>query len=360
MPVFAGSHFRRLLDLARRDRLAPLYLFIGDPQETLEKAGRIVRIQEEKGALCERVDLEEVSPEDLRSLLVSPGLFGPRRLVMVRKAEILAQHKEQISPLLEPLGSGTVHLFLLASRFPEDHPLYTFALERGALVPLHLQKGRARFLAEMAERLSAEGYTMDRQVAEYFLSLVGEDYAHFRNELEKVLLYAGEKERIEKEDVEAVVTPAPETYSYLLGDTLLEEGAEAARGLLRRLLDQGDPPLVILAILENYFKRLWLLAYLFRGREDLLRETRFEVFQRTYAQALRETWPEKVPSLLERFPPYAAFRVKRHLFGLSPGFFPEVFKALYELDVSLKRDFMAPEKAFYRFFLRVQELGKKF
>ncbi len=355
MPVFAGPHFKRLLDLARRDRLAPLYIFIGDPQETLDKALRIISIQEEKGALCERLDLSENTLEDLLSALSETGLFGPRKLVLARSGELLVEKEGLSSDILKPLSAGTVHLLLLAREFPEAHSLYRFAEEKGAIVPLHLQKGRARLLSELAERLSAEGLTMERPVAEYFLSLVGEDYAHFRNELEKLILYAGGR-NISRQDVEAIVSPAEEAALFMLGDVLLERGPEAARSLLTRLLDRGEVPPRILAALTTYFKRLWLLAYLLGKRRELLQERRFESFKGPYETLLRETWPERPPAALNRLHPYAAFRLKRHLQDLGEEFFPAVFSALYTLDRALKRDFLAPEKAFYRFFLTVYSL----
>ena len=356
MPVFAGPHFKRLLDLARRDRLAPLYIFIGDPQETSDKALRIVSIQEEKGALCERLDLSENTLEDLLSALSETGLFGPRKLVLARSGELLVEKEGLSSDILKPLSAGTVHLLLLAREFPEAHELYRFALEKGAIVPLHLQKGRARLLTELAERLSAEGLTMERPVAEYFLSLVGEDYAHFRNELEKLILYAGEKRNISREDVEAVISPGEEAALFLLGDVLLERGPEAARALLKRLLDHGEAAPRIFAALNTYFKRLWLLAYLLRDRLELVREKRFEVFRRDYEVLLKETWPERAPAVLAKLHPYAVFRLKRHLTHLRKEFFPAVFTALYALDLALKRDFQQPEKAFYQFFLTVYRL----
>jgi len=356
MPVFAGLHFRRLVELARKDRLAPLYIFVGEPAEARDKAGRILSVQEERGALIERVDLAETPPDTLPALLSSGGLFGPRRLVLAASGEVLSERPELAPEILRALSPGGVHLLLLAREFPEDHELYRFAEEKGAVVPLALQKGRARFLNELAERLSAEGKSMERTVAEYFLSLVGEDYAHFRNELEKVILHAGERETIRREDVEAVVVPAEEAALFLLGDTLLEKGPEAARGLLRRLLDHGEAPPRIEAALFTYFKRLWLLAHLVSRRPELLRERSFENFRRTLENLLKEVWPDKPPALLSRVHPYALFRLKRHLDNLSEERISEIFEALYELDAALKRDFQAPERAFYSFFLRVYRL----
>ena len=339
--------------------MAPLYLFVGDPEEAYVKAGKIISVLLEKGALYEGLDLLEASSEDLPGLLSEATLFGPLRVVLVKHGEVLAGKKDLVSLILKSLTPGVQSLFVLAKDYPKEDELYGYALQKGVVVPLNLQKGQARFLADLPHLLSEAGKKMDREVAQYFLSLLGEDYARFRNELEKLILYTGEREVILREDVEAVVSPDEEAALFLLGDTLVEKGPEAALDLLRRLLESGEVPARVLKALITFFKRLWLLYHLLSSQPELLSVNRFEAFRSSYEKLLSEVWPERAPVLLSKLHPYAVFRLKRHLRKFSPEAFAELFYYLWELDLALKKDFRDPYRAFYEFFIRVFALQER-
>ena len=355
MPVFAGPHFRRLLDLARKGRVAPLYLFLGEAAEAREKAAALLAVLSPE-APVERLDLSQTAPEAFWEALSSGTLFGPRKVLWAEGAENLPE--EAVSRLREVLAPGLVTLVLQARELSQGAPLYRLADEIGAVVPLALRKGPGRFMDLLSERLSAEGRHMDRSTAEYFLALVGEDYLHFRNELEKLLLYTAGRRTITREDVEAVVVPPEEAEIFRLAETALTEGPEAARTILRRLLDRGESPVLILGHLAAYFKRLWLLNFLARESPELFTLRRYEDFTRKLEEVLRARW-EHPPRVL-RVHPYALFRLRTLARDLSPDFFPAVFSALYALDLSLKRDFQALERAFFRFFLTLYRLRSPF
>lgn len=359
MPIFPSQHLKRLVDLARKGRVAPLYLFVGDPEEAYAKASKIVSVLVEKGALYESFDLQEASFEDLMALLSEAALFGPLMVVLVKHGEQLAGKKDIVSRILKSLAPGSRSLCLLAETYPEEDELYRYALEKGVVVPLNLQKGQARFLSDLPHLLSEAGKKMDREVAEYFLSLLGEDYARFRNELEKLILYTGDREIITRDDVEAVVSPDEEAALFLLGDVLIEKGPEVAWGILRRLLEGGEVPARVLKALTTFFKRLWLLHYLLSSKPELLRINRFDAFKSAYENLLKEVWPERPPAVLTKLHPYAVFRLKRHLREFSSETFPKLFYYLWELDLALKKDFRDPYRAFYEFFIRVFELQRR-
>jgi len=359
VPVFRPTDLGRLINLASRDRVAPIYLFIGPEEEALAKARKILKVLLQKGALWEQLDLSEDTAEKIPLLLSEAALFGSRKMVLVKKAENLPASPELVESIAQKISPEGPHLFLLAESFPEDHSLYRIAQEKGVILPLAFLKGRKRLLAELPLFLSEANKKMDRATAEYFLSLVGEDYLRFQNEFEKLVLYVGEREVITREDVEAVVSPDEEAALFLLGDRLLDQGPEAARGVLRRLLDTGEDPRRTFAALVTYFKRLWLLHYLLQKAPDLLHLVRYEDFERRYQGLLKETWAEKAPAILAKLHPYAVFRLKRHLRSFSPEIFPRLFYALWELDMALKKDFRDPQRAFYEFFIRVWEIQKR-
>ncbi|RUM88688.1 MAG: hypothetical protein DSZ24_02995 [Thermodesulfatator sp.] len=346
MPLFAGSHFKRLLDLARKGRVAPLYLFLGEVAEARERAAPLLAILSPQ-APPEKMNLREVPRETFWEALSSGALFGPQKVLWVESGEELSE--KEVSRLRKALSSRMVTLILQARDLSEEAPLYRVADEIGAIVPLVPRRGPGRFRDLLSERLAAEGRHMERSAAEYFLALVGEDYLHFKNELEKLLLYTAGRKNILREDVEAVVVPPEEAEVFRLAEKALVEGPEVARALLRRLLDRGEAPALILGHLAAYFKRLWLLSFLAEKAPDLLTLRKYETFRQKLEEVVRAQWTQ--PPRVLQVHPYALFRMRTLLQGLPQRFFPAVFKALYALDLALKRGFQAPERAFFNFFL---------
>ncbi len=352
MPVFPLQHFKRLVDLAKRGRIAPVYLMLGPQEEVKEKARRLVKVFSESGIFVEFVDLVKEPVERLSTALKEVSLFGPKKVVVVEGAEALSEREDASRELLSLLESVPVHLVLLCQDFSESSQIYAFALEKGAIVPVGAHKAVYRLLSELPEVLSAEGKRMERSTAEYFVSLVGENYLKFLNELEKLILFVGEREVITKEDVDQVVSPEEEVALFSIGDVLLEKGPEAARYFLLRLLETGEHHLKVLGALYSFFKRLWLIHFLAERHPELRTENRFERFKTLYENILKETW-ERPPSILSKLHPYAAFRLKKHLKRTNEKFFKGVFHGLWRLDMALKKEFRAPIKAFYEFFILV-------
>ncbi len=352
MPLFPPQHLHRLVDLAKRGRVAPLYLFIGNLEESQGKAQAIWEVLKGQGALLRSFDLRQDPLPEMISALAEGSLFGPRLVILARGGEILEEKEEASKEIQTILSRGQASLFLMAEKFSEGQILYRFALEYGVVVPLP-KKGPGRLLDEIPEILSRYGKNMEREVAVYFLSLVGEDYLRFRNELEKLMHYTGDRRQITREDVEAVVCPEEEAALFLLGDVLLEKGAEAAWRVFQKLLETGEAWPRILAALATFFKRLWTLEYVRRKHPELFKISKFEGFQKHISQAIKEIWPERPPYILDTHP-YALFRLRRHLWRINPEELPLVLKMLWELDTSIKRGLRSPERAFYEFFIRVE------
>ena len=353
MPLFRPSDFGRLCSLAAQGRVAPIYIFTGPEEEAAQKARQILSPLLTGGALYHSLDLEEGEWSEALDFLLEQGLFGTRKILLLKKAERLTHqgHEKLVQTLLEKTTPQGPHAFLVASSFPKEHPLYQYAQEKGVILPLEVLKGREKFLLELSQRLSEAGKKMGRTEAEYFLSLLGEDYLRFQNELEKLLCYVGERELITKEDIEEMVSPEEEASVYLLGDTLLEKGPEGARSLFQRLIDAGFHPWFnLLPTLFRFFERLWLLQFLEKRDSDLAQAPRFESYRSLFKEALRKTW-DKPPATLERLHPYAAFRLRRHLNRISEELWPEIFFRLWKLEVDLRVKFRSPLTAYYQFFV---------
>jgi DNA polymerase III subunit delta len=102
-----------------------------------------------------------------------------------------------------------------------------------------------------------QGYSMDKDVAQSFVSRAGTRPGILVKELEKTLLYAGKNESISIQDVTEVVGETAAAEDFGLTNALQEKKFEKAMGLLRKHLEHGDAPEQILGSISSQFRIIW-------------------------------------------------------------------------------------------------------
>jgi len=88
------------------------------------------------------------------------------------------------------------------------------------------------------------------------LRLVGSDLWTMANELDKLILFTGER-NIEEADVQAVVTSAQEAGVFSMIDAIIEQRVGAAQELMQQLFKQGMAPAQILVMLSRQVRIIY-------------------------------------------------------------------------------------------------------
>ena len=352
MPLLKRHHFDKVLEWARKGRIAPLYLLVGDEEIGEELRRRLLATFRDLGHFVEEIDLNEVPFENLLSTLRSPALLG-RKIISLKTAQQLpSEAVEEVLGVLESHRQN-LSLVMVLSELVEKDPLSLFAREAGVLLSLPSRRSGDLLRYEIPEMLAAYGKKMDRTTAELLLSLVGEDLSFLRQEIEKLALYAGEASVITADQVRELVSPKPEEAPYTVLEVLFTRGAEEALNLSRELFARGTHPLVLVATFLTFFKRLWLLLELLE--EYGLPETKYPAFRQWFLRVRKEFWSEKPPRVMAKIHPYALYRMLPVTKRFKKKDLPRIFSSLARLDGALKRGVPA-EEAFYDFFLSLRAL----
>ena len=164
--------------------------------------------------------------------------------------------------------------------------------EHLAIVELaRVEEGEA--IAWLNQAAAAQGATIEPDAARELVDSLGGDMMMIANELEKLLLYVGEKKRIATGDVETMVLAAKQRTLYELTDALSSHNRARALEVLDAMLSSGDGD-------EAAIGHLYMLARTFRQmlviQERNVRDTR------TLYQVLWQGF---------RIPPFAAEDVIR-------------------------------------------------
>jgi DNA polymerase III subunit delta len=92
----------------------------------------------------------------------------------------------------------------------------------------------------IVESAGAQGVKVETDAAREMVDAVGGDMMMIANELEKLILYVGDKKRITLGDVETMVLSAKQRSLYELMDAISQKDRARALGILEAMLSSGD------------------------------------------------------------------------------------------------------------------------
>jgi DNA polymerase III subunit delta len=188
---------------------------------------------------------------------------------------------------------------------------------------------RSAFLEMVGERLRPAGKTLDYRAQEMLLTRTSDDLRSLQQELEKLLLFVGDRSMIAAQDVESVIVDRGEAWIFDLTRALGDRDAKAALSNLARLLAQGEAALKILATLTSEIRRLLRARQLLATHLAKLwrRGMSYQQFQQI---VLRDQGP-----LLTRNP-YADYMCFQRAERFSLAELESCMQALFAADYRLK------------------------
>ncbi|MCB9681393.1 MAG: DNA polymerase III subunit delta [Alphaproteobacteria bacterium] len=148
-----------------------------------------------------------------------------------------------------------------------------------------------RFVTQAAADL---GHALTSQDARLLVDLIGRDLGRLARELDKVSLYVGPGQPIDGAAIGAACSALAEKEVWDLTSGIAARDAEAALGALHRLLEQGDAPHHMLALVGWQLRTVLRVAELVRHKapEDRIRaevRMRPDQYQRVRRAVGRDT-----------------------------------------------------------------------
>ena len=123
----------------------------------------------------------------------------------------------------------------------------------------------------VAHTVTQAGYRITEEAIQGLLQEQEADLHTLQQELAKLCTYVGASGEISLHDVQAV-SPASRLHSvFALADALGTRRSATALVEIDHLLNQGEPPLVILSMMVRHLRLLWSVQQLIQQRHDLPR-----------------------------------------------------------------------------------------
>jgi DNA polymerase III subunit delta len=246
-----------------RRNLRPLYLFYGEEEFLMERALRRLEqgLSEKAGEAATRVVQEapEVSLEEFFAQARVATLWGGSQLLVLRRANTYptAALNAVTAYLEHPAPRSLVVLTApgLKGQEVEKHAVFGRLLKNeSALGFFRLREGELLpWLTREAKRL---GKTLSPAAAQRLLEVVGDNLAELHQELEKLVLYAGAEGALTPQQVNQLATHSRSYNIFALVDALGEASPQRRLMALSHLLELGEPPARILAMLARQVRLL--------------------------------------------------------------------------------------------------------
>lgn len=258
------------------------YLFHGpNPFKLNERVASLIKAVIPEGG--ESFDLERFEGKrcDVPALLNStstPPVIGSLRVVVLADVEkVPASGQKMIEGFLDRIPEYSV-LAMTAAK-PDKRTGFFKKL-------LALDKtqsfGYKEFSSADAARLAvdfagARGKEMSPQVADMLVAIFGVDPYRLENEVEKLVLYTGEDNRIEKKDLAFSAGFVRIETPYDLPDLIIDGQLASALELTSRALMSGISEIQLLYILKNHLARL-CAAHNSRDSKEVMAKGRMPFF----------------------------------------------------------------------------------
>ena len=259
-------------------KLAAAYILNGD-QDLLRE---LAREKISKTALgdaaedfnLERFDGEKSTPDSLvmaANTLPLLGLTGGRRVLMVKRAKRLVEgtQAESLVGYLKNPSPQTVLILELEASPDGRRKAWKEIAKNATVVQCDLLKDWqvGDWIAEQARN---RGLALGAEEVRYLAGEFGSDLRRQLSELEKISLYAG-KEKLGVEELGTLLGRGKAQSIFRFTDAFASRQPAVALKQLGRLLEEGEPALRILALLDRVLGQLLVAKELGsrpgRGRE---------------------------------------------------------------------------------------------
>jgi DNA polymerase-3 subunit delta len=252
--------FEQFSQAVRADRIPAQLLLHGEEGYLVEQAVRMVMAAvvpaESRDFNLSVVYGRDLRAHDLADQARTLPVFARRRLVVIRNVhEAPADQLEAFTAYLTEPAPETV-LLATATSVDKRRRFFQQFAQSGEIIEFRrlYDNQLPQFIRDRAKEA---GRTFTAPALQLFCRRVGNNLAEVMGELDKLISYAGDARFFEEADVAAVVADTRVESVFTLTDALGHGDRAEALRLLNRLIDDGQPPLLLLSMLVRHFRQLW-------------------------------------------------------------------------------------------------------
>lgn len=257
-----GEELDFLYQELKKGRIQPLYLFYGEEEFLISKAMEVVQKTVLKGIPVDFNFNQYYAKEcDVQRMVEAANtlpMMAQRRLVLLRDVQDIKEAGlDKLAKYAEKPSPSTVLLMVGSKidarrKFVGHTKKNGLALEFRSLYERQLRPWIKAEVRELGKSISDEGIT-------FLIDMVGENLRELHSELQKVALYAGNRNTLTLEDMQAVISDISLDSLFDFNDAVGAKDAGRALMQLRRMyeLSTDTNATKLILLLNRHFLQLY-------------------------------------------------------------------------------------------------------
>ncbi|MDD5773414.1 MAG: DNA polymerase III subunit delta [bacterium] len=248
--------FRKL----KKGEIAPLYLFAGAEEYLIDEGIRLI-----KEKLITKGDEElnydmmygfEASIQTILEKVETAGFFGDKRLVVVQGVNSIKDKKLLVSYCENPSRSSC--LVLIDEKIDSKNKLQSiFLTSKDAVISHFWPLFPNQVPSWIQEKTKQKGKLISHECAQILQELAGNSLRSLDNEIEKLVIFVGDRKTIEEKDVLELISSGDIENIFKLSDAIGERRLDKALKIFNQLKNKGDDFIAVLGLLIRHFRIIW-------------------------------------------------------------------------------------------------------
>ena len=264
--------------------LQSIYLLYGEELFLLESSLKKIKAlfgEQVKG--INYILIDETNVGELISDIETPAFGYEKKLIIARNTNLFAREgkrksaetakmKEKLNEYLQKnidIVKESVILVFVEETADSVQKLYKTIDKLGVFCKFDEQKP-----IQIEKRIKAicNGYKVeiDEKTIKYFIEVCGTNMQDLINEIRKLIEYAGEGGKIQKEDIDKLSIKKLESIIFDLTDNLGKKEIANALQVLNNLIYSKEPLQKILITLYNHFKKIYITKLALKEKKDII------------------------------------------------------------------------------------------
>ncbi|MCA1622861.1 MAG: DNA polymerase III subunit delta [Acidobacteria bacterium] len=313
MAILGREDLRRQL---KEKEFTPVYLLFGTESYLRDLAAKtITDLALGNSSLREFNEIEHSLNESKIQYALSDAeqlpMAFPRRLVKITnvvvsangKKDNLKEEDEEILARYLARPAETSVVIFVADELDKRRKISKLLLENSVAVEF-VKLEDQELIVWAKTKLKDQNTEADEKAIRLLVGLVGNNLRRLTNEIEKLIVAAMPDSLITYDLVEALIPNSREISNFDLTDYLISKNKKPALQILKKILDDGAEPLMLLGLIASNFHRLFLAKELMRQgveRREVARILKLPYGkQEEFLATARRTATEKLAWVMQR------------------------------------------------------------
>ena len=264
--------------------LQSLYLLYGEELFLLENSlKKIKTLFGECIKGINYINIDDTTCSELISNIETPSFGYEKKLIIARNTGLFQKEgkrknsemqklKDKISNYIKEnmnMIKESVVLVFVEEEADSKQELYTTIEKLGVVCKFDFQKP-----IQIEKRIKGicSGYNVqiDDSTLRYFIECCGTNMQDLINEIRKLIEYAGNGGKIQKEDIDKLSIKKLESIIFDLTDNLGKKDISRSLDVLKNLIYAKEPLQKILITLYNHFKKLYFVKMAIKNNKDII------------------------------------------------------------------------------------------